>query len=57
MASVGLGTNLRRLRTLGLKPLGVGLVAALSVGVVSAGLIRFLSAALGQAGSGAAPLS
>ncbi len=47
MASVGLGTNLRRLQTLGLKPLGVGLAAALSVGVVSAGLIHLLSAALG----------
>jgi uncharacterized integral membrane protein (TIGR00698 family) len=43
MASVGLGTNLRRLRTLGLKPLAVGLVAALSVGLVSAGLIHVLS--------------
>jgi uncharacterized integral membrane protein (TIGR00698 family) len=35
MASVGLGTNLRRLRALGLKPLAVGLAAALVVGGVS----------------------
>jgi uncharacterized integral membrane protein (TIGR00698 family) len=44
MASVGLGTNLARLRTLGLRPLGVGLAAALIVGVVSAGMVRLLSA-------------
>ena len=43
MASVGLGTNLKRLRSLGLKPLGVGLAAALTVGVVSAGLIHLLA--------------
>lgn len=42
MASVGLGTNLARLRTLGLRPLAVGLAAALIVGVVSAGLIHVL---------------
>ncbi len=42
MASVGLGTNLARLRTLGLRPLAVGLAAALIVGVVSAGMIRLL---------------
>jgi uncharacterized integral membrane protein (TIGR00698 family) len=36
MASVGLGTNLKKLRGLGLRPLGVGLVAALAVGAVSA---------------------
>jgi uncharacterized integral membrane protein (TIGR00698 family) len=42
MASVGLGTSLRRLRKLGLKPLGVGLAAALTVGVVSASLIHVL---------------
>jgi uncharacterized integral membrane protein (TIGR00698 family) len=46
MAAVGLGTNLRRLRTLGLGPLGVGLVAALSVGLVSAGLIHLLADSL-----------
>ncbi len=39
MASVGLGTNLRRLRQLGLRPLGVGLAAAAAVGLVSAALI------------------
>ncbi len=44
MASVGLGTNLARLRTLGLRPLAVGLVAALIVGVVSAALIHTLGA-------------
>ena len=43
MASVGLGTNLRRLQNLGLKPLGVGLAAALTVGGVSAGLIHVLA--------------
>ena len=43
MAAVGLGTNLKRLRTLGLKPLGVGLVAALTVGLVSAVLIHLLA--------------
>ncbi|MGH0032565.1 MAG: YeiH family protein [Myxococcota bacterium] len=43
MAGVGLGTNLRRLRTLGLRPLGVGLAAALVVGIVSAGLIHLLA--------------
>lgn len=36
MASVGLGTHLQRLRGLGLRPLAVGLVAALVVGAVSA---------------------
>lgn len=44
MASVGLGTNLRRLRSLGLRPLGVGLAAALAVGATSAVLIHLLSA-------------
>ena len=42
MASVGLGTNLKRLRTLGLKPLGVGLTAALVVGAVSFAAIELL---------------
>ncbi len=42
MASVGLGTNLARLRTLGLRPVGVGLAAALVVGVVSAAMVRLL---------------
>jgi len=39
MASVGLGTQISRLRVLGLRPLAVGLVAALVVGVISAVLI------------------
>jgi uncharacterized integral membrane protein (TIGR00698 family) len=43
MAAVGLGTNLRQLRTLGLKPVGVGLAAALTVGLVSAVLIGALA--------------
>jgi uncharacterized membrane protein YadS len=43
MAAVGLGTNLRQLRTLGLKPMGVGLAAALTVGLVSAVLIGMLA--------------
>jgi uncharacterized membrane protein YadS len=42
MASVGLGTQISRLRGLGLRPLGVGLVAALVVGALSAGLILSL---------------
>ena len=40
MAAVGLGTSLERMRKLGLRPLVVGLVAALAVGGVSAILIR-----------------
>jgi uncharacterized integral membrane protein (TIGR00698 family) len=43
MASVGLGTNLRRLRELGLRPLGVGLAAAALVGGVSFALVTALS--------------
>jgi uncharacterized integral membrane protein (TIGR00698 family) len=46
MASVGLGTQISRLRGLGLRPLGVGLVAALAVGAVSAGLILLMSSQL-----------
>ena len=42
MAAVGLGTNLKRLRVLGFKPLAVGLTAAVVVGVVSATLIYLL---------------
>jgi uncharacterized integral membrane protein (TIGR00698 family) len=42
MASVGLGTHLRRLRNLGWKPLAVGFSAALAVGVVSAAMIHLL---------------
>ena len=44
MAGVGLGTSLGRLRILGLRPLTVGLAAALCVGLVSVGLIRLLAA-------------
>jgi len=40
MASVGLGTSFSRLKLLGLKPLAVGLVAALLLGFVSYGMIR-----------------
>lgn len=39
MVSVGLGTGLARLRTLGLKPFAVGLATALLVGAVSFGLL------------------
>jgi len=46
MASVGLGTNLKRLRELGLKPLAAGLAAALIVGGVAAGLIHLLASTL-----------
>lgn len=42
MASVGLGTDIRDLVSIGLKPLVMGLIAALLVGVVSAGLIFLL---------------
>jgi uncharacterized integral membrane protein (TIGR00698 family) len=42
MAAVGLGTSLGRLKTLGLKPLVVGLVAAGLVGGISIGLITLL---------------
>jgi uncharacterized integral membrane protein (TIGR00698 family) len=49
MASVGLGTNLNRLRELGLKPLAAGFAAALIVGGVAAGLIHLLASALVQA--------
>ena len=49
MASVGLGTNLGRLRELGFKPLAAGFAAALIVGGVAAGLIHLLASALVQA--------
>ena len=49
MAAVGLGTNLERLKILGLKPLAVGLTAALIVGAVSAALIHLLSPWIGSA--------
>lgn len=50
MASVGLGTNLKRLRALGLKPSLVGLAAALIVGVVSFLLIHLMSPLMAKAG-------
>ena len=40
MAAVGLSTSLRRLRMLGIRPLAVGMAAALCVGGVSVALIR-----------------
>jgi uncharacterized membrane protein YadS len=43
MASVGLGTHLGRLRSLGLRPLAVGLTAALTVGAVSTLLLHALA--------------
>jgi uncharacterized integral membrane protein (TIGR00698 family) len=43
MAAIGLGTDLRQLRGLGLRPLGVGLVAALAVGAVAATGITLLA--------------
>jgi uncharacterized membrane protein YadS len=46
MASVGLGTNVKRLRSLGLKPVTTGLAAALIVGAVSAALIHLLASNL-----------
>ena len=42
MAAVGLGTSIRGLIHIGLKPLGVGLFSAVLVGVVSAFLITML---------------
>ena len=46
MAGVGLGTSVERLRRLGLRPLAVGLAAALAVGAVSALLIWLFSGLL-----------
>ena len=48
MAAVGLGTGLAQFRRLGLKPLAVGLAAALLVGSVSAGCILLMRAVLGE---------
>jgi uncharacterized membrane protein YadS len=42
MASVGLGTSFDRLKNLGLRPLAVGLLAALLVGGVSLTLIQLV---------------
>jgi uncharacterized membrane protein YadS len=47
LGAVGLGTGLARLRGLGLKPFSVGFAAALSVGAVSAMLIKVLAAVAG----------
>jgi uncharacterized integral membrane protein (TIGR00698 family) len=42
MAGVGLGTSIKGLRSIGLKPLALGLVSALTVGLISLGLIKLL---------------
>ncbi len=42
MAAVGLGTSIKGLRAIGLKPLGVGLFSAILVGAVSATLVSLL---------------
>jgi len=42
MAGVGLGTRIGELRDIGFKPLGLGLVSALMVGIVSTLLIKLL---------------
>ncbi len=43
MACIGLGTDIKRLKQLGARPFLVGLLAALSVGVVSVILIKILA--------------
>jgi uncharacterized integral membrane protein (TIGR00698 family) len=43
MAAVGLGTGLARMRTLGLRPLAMGMAAAATVGAVSWGMIAVTS--------------
>ncbi len=43
MASVGLGTSFSRLKTLGFKPLVVGLIAATLLGLVSFAMIQLVS--------------
>jgi len=52
MAAVGLGTNLRRIRRLGVRPLLVGLAAALAVGAVGAVSIYVLAPWIGQVAPG-----
>jgi uncharacterized integral membrane protein (TIGR00698 family) len=42
MAGVGLGTSIKGLRAIGLKPLALGLVSALIVGLISAALIKLV---------------
>jgi uncharacterized membrane protein YadS len=44
MAAVGLGTSFSRLRGLGLRPLAVGLAAAMLVGLVSYVMVRTVGA-------------
>jgi uncharacterized membrane protein YadS len=44
MAAIGLGTNLHKLRGLGLRPLAVGFAAALTTGAVATTLIWLLAA-------------
>ncbi|HKA16459.1 MAG TPA: putative sulfate exporter family transporter [Myxococcota bacterium] len=43
MAAIGLGTNLRELRGLGLRPLAVGLAAALATGAVATAMIKLIA--------------
>jgi uncharacterized membrane protein YadS len=40
MAAIGLGTDLRKLRGLGLRPLAVGFAAALTTGAVATAVIK-----------------
>ncbi len=42
MAGVGLGTSIKGLRSIGLKPLALGLFSALTVGLISLALIKLL---------------
>jgi uncharacterized integral membrane protein (TIGR00698 family) len=51
MASVGLGTSFARLKNLGVKPLGVGLLAALLVGGVSVALVQVLGPSMAHLGT------
>ena len=44
LVGIGLTTDLRKLRALGWRPLAVGFVAALSVGLVSASLLAVFAA-------------
>jgi len=46
MASIGLGTDLSRMKTIGMKPLMVGLSAAVLVGGVSLGLVTVFGSLL-----------
>jgi uncharacterized membrane protein YadS len=42
MASLGLSTNLRSITSMGIKPFYLGLIAAISVGVVSLVSIKLI---------------